>query len=384
MAETEIPCHSHDCVGDTGRSEARTWAVAILTGVVMVGELVAGYMSGSMALTADGWHMGTHFGALALAAFAYAWVRRQRRNPGYSFGAGKALALALAGYTNALLLAVVAVAMIVDSVQHLMQPVNINFDVALPVAVLGLLVNVASMALLGHGHEHGHGDRHDHDHPHEHDSHHEHDHPHAKHKHAEHKHEGGCSRGEGHQCCGGCGGHSTHKHDHAGHQHDQREQDHHDHEHHDRAAKAERPHADHNLKAAYAHVAADALTSVLAIVALLCAKFLGWSVLDPVMGIVGALVILRWGYGLARNASRQLLDRVPDPDLAEAIRRRIESLQGTRVSDLHVWEIGPGRFSCIVSLVATQPQPLANYRAAVLECGRLHHLTIEVQAESAA
>ncbi|MCB9933693.1 MAG: CDF family Co(II)/Ni(II) efflux transporter DmeF [Planctomycetes bacterium] len=309
MTDAHDCIHCHDVLPDYSSNERRTWAVVALTFITMIAELVVGYWSGSMALTADGWHMGTHVGALALAALAYWWVRRQRGNRRYSFGAGKALALA--GYTNAMLLGVVAVIMVVESVERLLTPVPIKYDVALIVAGVGLLVNLASAALLGHGHDHGH------------DQAHEHDHDHSDHDHV--------------------------------------------HEHHD-----------HNLKAAYLHVLADALTSVLAIVALLVGRFAGFPLLDPIMGIVGALVILYWGLGLVRATAGQLLDKTPNPALVETIRAQLEAMDDSRVRDLHVWEFAPGRYGCIVSLTCSHPRELAEYRAAILKDARIHHLTVEV------
>jgi cation diffusion facilitator family transporter len=301
---TENPgafCHSHETGIAPPGHERRTWLVVTLTGLTMVVELVAGYWSGSMALVADGWHMATHVGALTLAGFAYWYARRHAQSRRFTFGVGKVYALA--GYTNAILLGVVAAAMIFESVLRLRSPIEIEFDVALPVAVAGLLVNLASMALLGAGH------------------------------------------------------------DHDGHQH----QDDDDHGHHD-----------HNLRGAFLHVAADAFTSVLAIGALLAGMLAGWMFLDPVMGIVGALVILRWGLGLVKSASRSLLDIVPSQAMADEIRAEVESIGDTRVSDLHLWEIGPGRFGCIVSVVSSSPLEAAEYRSRILKKAGVNHLTVEV------
>lgn len=339
MAENHDCAHSHDCLPDYSGNERRTWAVVGLTLITMIAELVVGYWSGSMALTADGWHMGTHVGALALAALAYWWVRRQRGNRKYSFGAGKALALA--GYTNAMLLGVVAVIMVVESIERLLSPVRIRYDVALIVAGAGLLVNLASAALLGHGHgesqesrvpspesDSDHGHAHDHDHDHE-DS-----------------------------------GHGTR---HTGLSHDT-----------GHGTRNTAHHHDHNLKAAYLHVLADALTSVLAIVALLVGRFANFPLLDPIMGIVGALVILYWGFGLVRATAGQLLDKTPNPELVETIRAQLEAMDDSHVRDLHVWEFAPGRYGCIVSLSCSHPRELAEYRAAILKDARIHHLTVEV------
>lgn len=309
---TEDPaafCHSHSSVLAPVGSERRTWLVVFITGMTMLIELVAGYWAGSMALVADGWHMATHVGALSLAGLAYWYARRHANSRKFTFGVGKIYALA--GYTNAILLGVVAVAMIVESALRLREPVQIDFKVALPVAVVGLAVNVLSMLVLGAGHHHGH-DEHEHD---------------------EHGH----------------------------------------HEHHDHAR-----HEDHNMRGAFMHVAADALTSVLAIGALLGAQYAGWNFLDPVMGIVGALVILRWGFGLVRQASRALLDVVPNQAMADEIKSEIESIGDSRVSDLHLWELSPGRFGCIVSVVSSAPLEASEYRKRILEHAQVNHLTVEV------
>ncbi len=316
---TENPaafCHSHSAVLAPAGSERRTWLVVFITGLTMLVELVAGYWAGSMALVADGWHMATHVGALSLAGLAYWYARRHATSRKFTFGVGKIYALA--GYTNAILLGVVAVAMIFESVMRLREPVKIDFSVALPVAVIGLVVNLLSMLVLGAGHHHGH-DEHSHD-EHEHHEHHE---------------------------------HEEHSHDHP-------------------------KHEDHNMRGAFLHVAADAFTSVLAIGALLAGMFAGWDFLDPVMGIVGAVVILRWGSGLIRSASRALLDVVPNQAMADEIKSEIESIGDSRVSDLHLWELSPGRFGCIVSVVSSAPLDAAEYRKRILEHAEVNHLTVEV------
>lgn len=323
---TENPaafCHSHSTVLAPAGSERRTWLVVIITGLTMLVELVAGYWAGSMALVADGWHMATHVGALSLAGMAYWYARRHATSRKFTFGVGKIYALA--GYTNAILLGVVAVAMIFESVMRLREPVKIDFNVALPVAVIGLVVNLLSMLVLGAGHHHDH-----HDHP---------------------------STGSGQ---------ATHDQEH--HEHEHGHDDHHDHG----------KHEDHNMRGAFLHVAADAFTSVLAIGALLAGMYAGWNFLDPVMGIVGALVILRWGWGLIRSASRALLDVVPNQAMADEIKSEIESIGDSRVSDLHLWELSPGRFGCIVSVVSSAPLDAAEYRKRILEHAEVNHLTVEV------
>ncbi|HVJ37969.1 MAG TPA: CDF family Co(II)/Ni(II) efflux transporter DmeF [Stenotrophomonas sp.] len=317
--------HDHDFLGERHeRNARRTWAVVGLTAVMMIVEIAAGIWTGSMALLADGIHMSTHAGALAIAGFAYAYARRHRDDRRFTFGTGKVGDLA--GFSSALLLGLIALGIAVESVMRLAQPVAIAFNEAIWVASLGLLVNLASAWMLGHDHDHGHGhghDHHDHDHDHDHDHHH-------------------------------------HDHDHA-------------HDHHDHHA-----HTDHNLRSAYVHVLADALTSVLAIVALLLAKGFGWLWMDAAMGLVGALVIARWSLGLMRDTGRVLLDASAPAGLQRQIRERIEVGQD-RVADLHVWRVGPGHHAAIISLVTHAPEPLEVYRQRLAGLETLEHLSIEVQ-----
>jgi cation diffusion facilitator family transporter len=298
--------------------ERKTRWVVALTLAMMMAELAVGYATNSLALTADGWHMGTHAGALGLAAFAYWFARKRALSRAFSFGTGKVHALA--GYTSAVALALIALWMIGESLRRLVRPEPIAFAEALPVAVLGLLVNLVSVKLLHPEHDHDQHDEHDHD------------------QHDEHAHT-----------------HAHEAHDHHGH--------------------------DHNLRAAYLHVLADALTSVLAILALLGGRHLGWRFLDSVMGIVGGVVIARWSYGLCESAARQLLDVVPSAALAERMRARIQTaFAGTEVIDLRLWEIGPHARACIVSLASPSPQPPAAYRRALADVAVLEHVTVEVHA----
>jgi cation diffusion facilitator family transporter len=333
--------HHHDFAVGVGQGERRTRWVVALTLAMMVAELVVGALSGSMALLADGAHMATHAGALMLALFAYWYARTRAGSDVYTFGTGKVYALA--GFSSGLLLGAVALWMMVESVWRLVEQPAVSFDEALPVAVLGLVVNVVTIALLGHGHGHG---EHEHGHEHEHE-----------HEHGEHEH------GHGHE-------HDEHEHD--GHEHDG-----HGHGHGHGEGHGE-GHHDHNLRAAYLHVIADALTSVLAIAALLAGRHLGWWFLDPLMGIVGGVLILRWSWGLCRDASRPLLDAVPSQALARRITSRLEGVDDVRVADLHLWEIGPGRHGCIVSLVTATPRETAYYRGVILGESGLAHLTVEV------
>ena len=307
--------HSHDHGAATASHETKTRWVVALTFAMMVAELVVGYATNSLALTADGWHMATHAGALGMAAFAYWFARRRSGSNVFSFGTGKVHALA--GYTSAIVLALIALLMVVESLRRFLSPERVSFSVALPVAVVGLVVNLISVRLL-HADEDHHDDRGEHDHAHDDQAHH----------------------GHGH-----------------GHGHAQ----------------------DHNLRAAYVHVLADALTSVLAILALLGGRYFGWTFLDAAMGIVGGLVIARWSYGLCRQAAKQLLDVVPSEALAQRIRDRIETaFVGSNVVDLHLWDIGPSARACIVSVAAANPVAPATYRDALASIVSLQHVTIEV------
>lgn len=294
--------HSHDFGTEREqRAERRTrWVVAI-TFVAMVVEVVAGWLTGSMALLADGWHMASHVGALGLAAFAYAFARRHAGDARYTFGTGKVTALA--GYSSALFLGAVAAWMAWESFGRLLAPVAIHYAEAMGVAVLGLVVNLASAWLLDHDHDHEHA--HDHDH---------------------HHHE----------------------------------------------------HVDHNLRAAYLHVLADALTSVLAIAALGGGMLFGWRFLDPLMGIVGALLVGRWAWGLVQDSAGVLLDAEDHGQVAAEIRRTIESLPDHDVADLHVWRVGPASRACIVSLVSHAPLAVEDYRQRLRAIDGLDHVTVEI------
>ncbi|MCW0399743.1 CDF family Co(II)/Ni(II) efflux transporter DmeF [Xanthomonas sacchari] len=347
--------HQHDFLGTRHeRNARRTWSVVALTAAMMVVEIVAGWWTGSMALLADGLHMATHAGALSLAGFAYWFARRHRHNPRFTFGTGKVGDLA--GFSSALILALIALGIGVESALRLAQPVHIAYDEALWIAALGLLVNLLSAWMLGadhhhdhghsHGHGHGHGDHHDHDHDehaHAHHDGHDHDHAHAHDHHHPHDHHG-------------------HAHAHAAHAHS-----------HDRHA-----HADHNLRSAYMHVLADALTSVMAIVALLLAKYLGWTWTDALMGIVGAIVIARWSLALLRDTGAVLLDASAPAALQAQIRDRLQQ-DDERIADLHVWRVGPGQHAAIVSLVTHKPRPAAFYHARLQGVATLGHVSIEVQ-----
>jgi cation diffusion facilitator family transporter len=316
--------HDHVFLGAShDRNERRTWAVVILTATMMVAEIVGGTLFGSMALVADGWHMSTHAAALAIAALAYRFARAHAHDPRFSFGTGKLGELA--AFASALILAMIALLIGYESVTRLFQPVTIAFTEALPIAVLGLVVNLASAALLHDGGHHHHHHGHDH---HAHDDHH--DHAHDEHEHHAHDHHG-----------------------HHGHGHDS------------------------NMRAAYVHVLADALTSVLAIAALLAGKYYGLTWMDPAMGLVGAVVIISWAVSLIRSSGAVLLDTVPNTSLSETIRARLE-VNGDKVSDLHLWRLGPGHTGVIAALVSDRPQPPAAYKERLHGLEGLSHVTVEV------
>jgi cation diffusion facilitator family transporter len=318
----DLAAHAHhEPDSDHNRSgERRTRWVVGLTAIMMIGELTVGWLTGSMALTADGWHMGTHVGALGLTLLAYWYARTRAGKDTFSFGTGKVYALA--GYTSGVLLALVAVWMVKEGIERLVTHPKVDFGEAIPIAALGLVVNIVSAILLGHSHTFGH--------------------------------------------------------DHSGHDHDHH--DHHDH-HHDDASSDEPPKPgtlDFNLRAAYIHIVADALTSVLAIAALTAGKYGGLWFFDPAMGLVGGAVITWWAVGLCRQASRQLLDVVSSPTCERVVRDKLEAIDDVRIADLHVWDLGPGRRSVIVSIVTARPREVDEYRRAVLDALDVAHLTIEI------
>lgn len=308
------PEHGHCFLGrDHRRNERRVWLVIALTAGMMLAEIAAGTVYGSMALVADGWHMSTHAGAMLIAALAYRFARRHADDPRFTFGTGKLGDLA--GFASAVVLALVALLIGWESLARLARPIRIDFDQAIAVAAVGLAVNLACAWLLKDDHtHHGHG-------------HHHHDHDHV------HHHAHGEAR-------------------------------------------------DNNLRAAYLHVLADALTSVLAIAALLLGRSRGWLWADPAMGVVGALVIVRWSWGLLRDSGSVLLDAAAE---GQAVRQEIREAMaptGSRVTDLHVWQVGPGHFAAIVALVAREPQEPAHYKALLAHIHELSHVTVEVQRQA--
>jgi cation diffusion facilitator family transporter len=328
--------HAHNRVG-----ERRTrWVIAI-TAVMMLGELVVGSWTGSVALQADGWHMGSHVLALGLTLVAYWYARTRAGRDTFSFGTGKVYALA--GYTSGVLLVLVAAWMAYEGAHNLITHPDVDYRDSLPVAALGFVVNLVSTALLSRGHHYGHG--------------------HAGHGHARHGH-----AGHGHA------GHDRAGHGHAGHDHVHGE-------HGGRATAHAAPQPgtlDFNLRAAYVHIFADAMTSLLAVAALALGWWAGLWYLDPLMGLIGGGVIVWWAVSLCRQAARQLLDVVSSPHHERIVRERLEAIDDVRVADLHVWELGPGRRSCIVSVVTARPREVSDYRDAVLSALDISHLTIEI------
>jgi cation diffusion facilitator family transporter len=294
--------HEHLFLGDAHeRNARRTRIVIAITATIMVVEIIAGNMFGSMALTADGWHMSTHAAAMLIAALAYVYARKHAGNRRFTFGTGKLGDLA--GFASAVILALIALLIGWESYLRFYSPVAISFKEAIGVAMVGLLVNLVCAWLLRddkHGHGHGHGHTH----------------------------------GSG---------------------------------------------KDRNLRAAYIHVLADALTSVLAIVALVFGGLYGWLWLDPAIGIVGAVVIARWSWGLILDTGGVLLDYVPEgedlPDEIEAILLK----EGVEIVDLHIWQLGPGHHGAIVSILTDHPHAPSYYREKLAAIHDLSHVTVEVE-----
>lgn len=333
--------------------EARTRWVVGLTAVMMFAELIAGTITHSLALTADGWHMATHVGALGLSALAYWYARTRAGETRFAFGTGKVYALA--GFTSSTLLVIVSFEMVSSGIARLITPEVVDFADALPVAIIGLVVNIVSAWLLDGAHSHGH-DHGAHDHS-------KHDHAHHEHSHQEHSHH-------------------DHSHDHAGHDHDHGE---HKQEQAEalRRAVHEKGH-DNNLRAAYLHVVADALTSLLAIVALLAGRFYSLLWLDAVVAIVAALVILKWAWGLISDCARQLIDLGPSTALRDRVQAALEQVGETKVVDLHLWHVGPTQLVCVASVSTAGPQTLGDYKRAVVSVVPVDHLTIEIARPGAA
>ena len=300
METIQTNCSTGNGGSDHRQNERVTLFVVIITLVMMVAEIVAGILSGSMALLSDGIHMGTHSVALFITLSAYIIARRQRGNPDFAFGTGKVGVLG--GYTNAILLIIAGLAMAYESIERIIDPGAIHYNEALIVAVIGLFVNLVSALILGKG-ESGHGHSHGHDHEHE--------------------------------------------------------------------------HTDHNLRAAYLHVLTDALTSILAIAALLIAKLTGMTWADPAVGILGAIVVIHWAVGLIRQTGSILLDRGDFSDEISRIRERLEDEQ-TRICDIHIWQISENERSLIVGLETSSERTPADYHQIIQSFSGFEHATVEV------
>jgi cation diffusion facilitator family transporter len=305
--------HSHVFLGEGHETnERRTWMVIALCAVMMIAEIVGGLLFGSIALIADGLHMSTHASALLLAALAYRYARRHAEDARFSFGTGKLGDLA--GFTSAIVLAMIALLIGYEAVTRFIWPVQIHFNEAIPIAALGLVVNVASVLLLSGGHDHGHA------------------HEHASEHHHEHEHAHGTAR------------------------------------------------RDNNMRAAIVHVLADAAVSVLVIIGLSFGRWLGWAWMDPLVGLVGAFVIAAWSYGLIRDTGAILLDMNPDRGMAERMRAAIEA-DGDRLTDLHLWRLGPGHLGAIVSVTTRRPRGADYYQSLLRRFRALSHVTVQVQQQ---
>ena len=306
--------HTHDFRGPTDAASARRiWIVIVLTAVTMVAEIAAGSIFGSMALLADGWHMGTHLAALSIAALGYWVAQRLSGDQRFAFGTGKVGDLA--AFASAIGLGLSAAFIAWEAFERLVSPVAIRFEEAMLVAAIGLVVNLASAWILGGEHHH---------------------HPHG-------------SGGEhGHHRS-----HSDHPQSHDGHE-------------------------DHNLKAAHMHVLADALTSILAIVALLTGRFAGWIWMDAAVALLGAGVIAWWAWGLLRRTSLSLLGADAPDGLEQAVQDELAS-SGREVADLHLWSVGPGHFAVSACVVCHEPADPVSLNEKIRAIPGVSHATIEVR-----
>jgi cation diffusion facilitator family transporter len=313
MSEAFSGLHNHVFLGEGHeRNERRTWTVIALCSFMMVAEIIGGLLFGSIALVADGLHMSTHVSALLLAALAYRYARRHADDDRFSFGTGKLGDLA--GFTSAIVLAMIALLIGYEALTRFIWPVPISFNEAIPIAALGLIVNVASVVLLGGGHEHFHGP-------------------------------------------------------------DPMAADEHDHGHEHAASAA---HRDNNLRAAVVHVLADAAVSILVIVGLVLGRLFGWIWMDPAAGLFGAIVIVTWTYTLIRDTGAVLLDMNPDRRMAERMRAMIE-MDGDRLTDLHLWRLGPGHLGAIVAVTTPKSRGPQYYQSLLGRFRALSHVTVQVQ-----
>jgi cation diffusion facilitator family transporter len=399
--------HSHVFLGEGHeKSERKTWAVIWLCGAMMVAEIIGGLLFGSIALVADGLHMSTHAGALLLAALAYTYARKHADNPAFTFGTGKFGDLA--GFTSAIVLAMIALLIGYESVSRIFDPVPIHFAEAIPIACLGLAVNIASAWLLSGGEHHGHSHGHGHGHAHEHG---DHDESHeittaagivtlevfedgvpprfrlraetglvltAQASSVETVRSDGARQVFAMKDEGGFlesideipEPHAFTATVRVGEQNypvvfEEREHAH---------GSASR---DNNMRAAVVHVIADAAVSVLVIVGLLLARAFGWLWMDPLAGIIGAFVIASWSYGLIRDTGAILLDMNPDKGMADKLREAVET-EGDTLADLHLWRLGPGHLGAIISVVTSKGRDADYYRARLARFKSLSHLTVEV------
>jgi cation diffusion facilitator family transporter len=408
--ELGAPGHSHVFLGKGhAHAERRSWAVIWLCAAMMILEIGGGLMFGSIALVADGLHMSTHAGALLLAALAYRYARQHADDPRFTFGTGKLGDLA--GFTSAIVLAMISLLIGYEALQRFFVPVPIRFSEAIPIACLGLAVNVASVWLLGRDHDHGHDHGHGHGHAHGHHHGHAHDddvqsiateagrlllsiyeeevpprfrlaaadgglpedasietiRPDGTRQVFALRAQGALLESvdevpEPHEFTAvlrlGAGEYAVPFEEHV---------------HGD--AKAGR---DNNMRAAVVHVMADAMVSVMVIAGLLLARGVGWVWMDPLAGVIGAVVIASWAYGLVRDTGAILLDMTPDHGMAATVRQTIES-DGDRLADLHMWRLGPGHLGAIISVVTPHERTPAYYRARLARFRTLSHVTIEVE-----
>jgi cation diffusion facilitator family transporter len=405
ITNTETATHDHIFLGEGHDSnERRTWLVIWLCGAMMIAEIIGGLLFGSIALVADGLHMSTHAGALLLAALAYTYARKRAGDPNFTFGTGKFGDLA--GFASAIILAMIAVLIAFESVSRLFAPVTIHFAEAIPIACLGLAVNIASAWLLsGGGHHHGHS------HGHAHEGH-ELDDAHristgagtvllevfedgvpprfrlraesgpdlaASATSVETERPDGTRQQFAMQDRGGYlesveeipEPHTFTAHVRIGQQDYQVAFEEHEHAH----ASA---HRDNNMRAAVIHVMADAAVSVLVISGLLLARAFGWLWMDPLAGMIGALVIASWSCSLIRDTGAILLDMTPDRSMEQRMRDTIEA-DGDRLTDLHLWRLGPGHLGAIVSVSTAKQRNPEHYRALLRRFRALSHVTVEVQ-----
>jgi cation diffusion facilitator family transporter len=413
-ANERAGAHDHVFLGpDHDKAERRTWAVIALCTVMMVAEIVGGAMFGSLALIADGLHMSTHAGALLLAALAYTYARKYAGDRNFTFGTGKFGDLA--GYSSAIVLAMIALLIGYEAVSRFLNPVAISFEEAIPIAVLGLAVNVASAWLLSAGHHHGHGHGHSHG-------------PDEAHGHADDVRRidiGGSTveleifeervpprfrmrlpdaSGWKHseitvETVRPAGGSQMFAFLDRGDYLESVDEIPEPHAfmakvrvslagrsrefqttfaEHDHGSMGGAHHRDNNMRAAVVHVVADAAVSVLVIAGLLMARAFGWLWMDPLAGLVGALVIANWSFGLLRDTGGILLDRTPDARMAENVRATIEA-DGDRVTDLHLWRLGPGHLGAIVSVATAKDRASDHYHRKLAKFADLSHITVEVQ-----